>query len=359
MRELSLLKLALLAATLPTAASRDGHVITDAPRRLANRHHSGHIRSPVSSDGAHQHGADRRTACIILMTKNEWPTLRSWVLHHGDLVGFENLHVIDNSDEASSVEYIQRARDKYGISVTYSKRGMEEKDEELTSTALGMQPQCDFIFKLDTDEFLGVHQQAENTLRVDGNAFHAELRRLPMDGRKYLITYRKELLKQRVCRDNALATDFGPIKVVGPYDSNPKMFYPARSVVSIDTGSHTGMTTVDGLVKTNMAILHLHNKCYEVYMKNIKEILLSRDQISANQTDKENFDALDRQKDRFTVWCGMKSCHKAREYHAYLKDPEGHRRDYVAGAAGGGEPQHALTALRDRVGQLQLKYGDV
>jgi hypothetical protein len=293
------------------------------------------------------------------MTKNEWPTLRSWVLHHGDLVGFENLHVIDNSDEADSVEYIRRCIAKYGIAVNFSKKGMEDKDEELTSTALGMRSHCDFIFKLDTDEFLGVYKKADSTLRVDGAAFHAELRRLPLDGRKYLITYRKELLKQRACRDNALATGYEAIKAVGPYDPNPKIFYPARSVVSIDTGSHVGETTVDGVVMTAMAILHLHNKCYDVYMKNVREILLSRGQILANQTDKENFDALDRQKERFTVWCGIKSCHKAREYHAFLQGPEAHRRDYVASAAAGGDPQHAFPGLRDRVRRLQLKYGDM
>jgi hypothetical protein len=249
--------------------------------------------------------------------------------------------------------------------VTFSKKSMAEKEKEITDVALSMRSQCDFIFKLDTDEFLGVYHETGDTLRVDGNAFHAELRRLPMDGRKYLIMYRKELLKQCVCGDNALAIEYNPIKIILPHDysmtgeSWPKLFYPSRSLVTIDTGSHFGQTTVDGILMTKMAILHLHNKCYDVYMKNLREILLSRREISASQTDQQNFEALDRKKDLFEDSCGMPSCHKAKEYHSYLRDSEGHRRDFLASAAVGGDPKHYFTALRDRVLKLQVKYGDM
>jgi hypothetical protein len=65
--------LAVAAMTLPR-----GDTVKDDPRGAT------HLRPTC----------DRRTACAILMTKNEWPTLRSWVLHHGDLLGFENVHII-------------------------------------------------------------------------------------------------------------------------------------------------------------------------------------------------------------------------------------------------------------------------
>ena len=35
--------------------------------------------------------AGRKTLKILLMTKDEWPLLRSWVLYHADLVGGSNL----------------------------------------------------------------------------------------------------------------------------------------------------------------------------------------------------------------------------------------------------------------------------
>lgn len=299
-------------------------------------------------------------ACIILVTKNEWPTLRSWILHHGDLVGFKNIHVLDNSDETASVAYLQQAARDYGVRVTRSKNDMSHKGREVTSTAVAMRSDCDFIFKLDTDEFLAVYRKADNAVLVDQGSFWDEVRGLPLDGRKFSIPYRRDLQKQVVCGDTALATNYDPVMEVPPELESPKLFYPARTVVLIDAGTHFGQTTVPGTIRTNLTILHLHNKCYEVYMKHMKAVLASRGEISESQTRQQQFEALDRKKDLFLHRCGMKSCHKAREYHAFLRDPVKHRQEYLDSAAGGGNASDAVFAgLRDRVMSLKQQYGDV
>lgn len=49
-----------------------------------------HWLSKGIAEGRRSH-AGRKTLKILLMTKDEWPLLRSWVLYHADLVGGSNL----------------------------------------------------------------------------------------------------------------------------------------------------------------------------------------------------------------------------------------------------------------------------
>ena len=115
MRRISLKAAVLAAALLSVVSSTFGQALSEihARRRHAHRYRVGQEPRNHQDTTATIHP---RKACAILMTKNEWPTLRSWVLHHGDLLGFENVHVIDNSDDARAADYLHRAIANYGIS---------------------------------------------------------------------------------------------------------------------------------------------------------------------------------------------------------------------------------------------------
>lgn len=147
---------------------------------------------------------------MIVITRNEWTLIRSSVLHHGDLVGFQNVHIIDNSDDIAT-DFLEKAASKFGISVTFSSIGLsDEKAHESTAAMLSKRHLCDFFFNLDTDEFLAVHSEATNTVSVDKNTFEQSLKRLTVDGHKYEISRRAEVMVQETCEDPVLATNFHP-----------------------------------------------------------------------------------------------------------------------------------------------------
>ena len=175
---------------------------------------------------------------------------------------------------------------------------------------------------------------------------------LPVDGRKYIIPYKKSLLRQATCEDPALTTSYSP-----PVLSHDlKHFYPSQYVQEIDAGTHGGRTVVDGSINTSVAILHLHEKCYDTYMKNMKEALVSLEVISSTISDAQNLEALEKIKDKFQGGCGMIICHKAAEYYWYLKNPAKFKEGFAAKTAF--EAEDTYTALRDRVLRLGVKYGD-
>jgi hypothetical protein len=41
------------------------------------------------------------------MTKNEIHLIQSWIEYHGEIFGYENLHIIDDSDDHRVLQYYQ------------------------------------------------------------------------------------------------------------------------------------------------------------------------------------------------------------------------------------------------------------
>ena len=42
---------------------------------------------------------------IVLITKNERYLIRQWIEYHGSIFGYENLHIIDDSDDPVVLKY--------------------------------------------------------------------------------------------------------------------------------------------------------------------------------------------------------------------------------------------------------------
>jgi hypothetical protein len=284
-------------------------------------------------------------------------------MHHGDLLGFENIHIIDDSDDVLAVEYLRRSSSKYGISVDFTKAGMLQLEDKMTEVALDMRSRCDFIFKLDTDEFLGVHNGDGHPAQVDQPSFRAALSVLSSNAEKFKIPFSQLAGRQMTCGDPALATTFDGIRTDGP----PKHFYNSKLLTKIDLGTHRGGTTTSSVIHTSrFLIMHFQLKCHEVYVRNLKEALISQQVLPGNATDSEHLAALVKIKNKFTKGCGMSNCHKASAYYQYLLNPEEVRRQHSDQAPAGvlstglqDRPVGVLfTGLRDRMQKLMLKYAD-
>ena len=298
----------------------------------------------------HRNPEDVPTACVIIITRNEWPLIRPSVLHHGDLVGFENVHVIDNSDDPIVIDFLEKAASTYDISVTFSSTGLGNLGDEITTAMLSRRHLCDFFFKLDTDEFLAVHNNATNTALVDKITFQKSLKKLPVDGQKYEISHRVEVMVQKTCEDPTLAITFYPLDRSGHMG---KFFFLSTSLLMIDLGAHKGR--IDPALNqtyahaTDIMLLHFHNKCYDTYIRNMKEALASQGIFSLSNNSDEIKAALEQYKDKFLISCSMMNCHKMVDLYSYLNDPVGHSNRYKELSINPMEGVMTITGLRKKV----------
>ena len=95
---------------------------------------------------------------LILLTKDEWPMLKSWVLYHGNLVGYNNLYIISGCTESKPLQFLaQIKRIHPTINILYTQAGLDKLNKYIQSLFTQLRYTTDLITKLDTDEFLSLY----------------------------------------------------------------------------------------------------------------------------------------------------------------------------------------------------------
>lgn len=72
---------------------------------------------------------------VIVITRNEWPMIKSWVLYHSKIFGPRNVYVISGCSDPRSIHFLQHAHSSMGVHVSFSKANLNELREELQSLA--------------------------------------------------------------------------------------------------------------------------------------------------------------------------------------------------------------------------------
>ena len=88
------------------------------------------------------------------MTKDEEDLIEDWIVYHGTLFGYHNLYIIDNYSSKNVTECIYRRYQIVGLNVIYTKTDLNKRQDFITQCMLERAKECDFMIKLDTDEFL-------------------------------------------------------------------------------------------------------------------------------------------------------------------------------------------------------------
>lgn len=143
---------------------------------------------------------DSAVVKLIMMTMDEWPLLKSWVLvslrcalccdlmlqfsvlrqchnilmltfcdsfcsqYHGHLLGFENLYILDSSTDTGCISFLRYARDSLGVNVLFTDANLNQLESIMTKIGKDIGGSSDLILKLDTDKFLAIHDNSTNTL---------------------------------------------------------------------------------------------------------------------------------------------------------------------------------------------------
>jgi hypothetical protein len=258
---------------------------------------------------------------IILITKNEKSLIKPWIKYHGNIFGYDNLHIIDDSDDADILNYYD-SLNNLGIHFYQENNNLNTVEYRFNEIMKSLKDKCDFIIKLDTDEFIGAYNQAEDTISVDQSDIYDILDSLDTsNGLKYKSSYTIISIPNNL-QDNIInCTTFKK-----PCYTEYKTFFNSKTFLYCDLGSHNGQVigpySSEEFNKTNLAIIHYHFCDYETYLHNCKKAIISHQFIEEN-------DSIEKQIDKLQSGKILISTHKAAFYFQYLTNPN-HKQEYYS-----------------------------
>jgi len=295
--------------------------------------------------------SDSAVLKLILMTMNEWPLVKSWVLYHGHLIGFENLYIIDSSTETRIVAFLRYARDHLGVNVIFGDVNLNEITKVMTEVGMSIGGSSDIFIKMDTDEFLMIYDEGNKTLSTSVSNYLADFATnenhpLRLKQHSCVGYVQNSAPSIEVCEKDIYA---GPEKFpLGEVERAAGWWKAvhASNSFSLDSGSEVNLGGhavhndnvgySEGF--TNFAVAHFHYRCVEIEMENSKRAIERHDWIAPLDTDEVIIDKLFKKlgcKRDFPCGREKRFCRKledsfakGRELLKFLRCPDIYRNNY-------------------------------
>jgi len=305
---------------------------------------------------------------VLLMTKDEWPLIKSWVFYHAKMFGFNNLYIIDASENHECITFLTDVRANYGVNVIFSASNLNEVIKDINYVMTEISAASDLMIKIDTDEFLAVLPDTEPCSKyLANNTLHNDCFLTPfgvleyiqeelsqnMDGSLLKIGYlSNSISKQSICESidrGDIQSLYGNIPFMMPAPTLFKTVFDSRTYREVDLGSHGGLAwqpfnnlEEHPYLMTKLGIIHVHSTCYEDEMENNAKAVTSHAYVSPEDTDLERIEKLYKMIDsppchagpaeccaslRMNVPC-FSSCHKVVGYLNHLVCPEEDKQKY-------------------------------
>jgi len=93
---------------------------------------------------------------FVAMMKDEWPLMKDWVYYNGELLGFDNLYILDGSTDPQCISFLVYARDHLGVNVIFTPANLNQLANEMSFVGKRLSGSSDFIMKVDADEFIAL-----------------------------------------------------------------------------------------------------------------------------------------------------------------------------------------------------------
>ncbi|MBB3102457.1 glycosyltransferase family 2 protein [Azomonas macrocytogenes] len=207
-----------------------------------------------------------RIACLM-MQKNEIDLLEKWIIHHGDIFGFENLYIFDNGSTDEKIKIISNEFTKKGVNFFFdfnTPTDFENKGKIIGRKIIELdsKEKYDFFIPLDCDEFVGV-LNANGEYSCQREDIDKEL--------AYHIKSEDVLLFKWQCFNSPINKNSFQIQ------STRKCFFRSKTFDSMDVGFHWGKSRLSGGEHhTSLIQFHFHNKPFEILREHAKEKLKLR-----------------------------------------------------------------------------------
>jgi len=276
-----------------------------------------------------------------MMTMNEWPLLKHWVLYHGHLLGFEHLYIVDSSTNPKCISFLRYARDVLGANVIFSDADLNELEGVLTRIGGHASGSSDFIIKMDTDEFLTVYDQVNKNLTTSISTYLSgfttnERHDLHRPGPTRVSFVQGSFPSKDICDKNIYSTpELFPLRDLQPADWF-KAVFNSRVPFRINLGGHAHNPGRDFPGDTCFGILHFHARCVEIEAENCKRVLERHHYIDPSDSPEQAKSKLvtllgcpyEDTCNTCTNPRGMNSVHKAVWYAMWLDCEERLREEY-------------------------------
>ena len=304
----------------------------------------------------HRGHSGQRTMKIILMTRDDWPLIRSWVLYHADVFGGENLYVLDGSSDERQLRFMRDATRLLGVHHFRTHANLNWIGSQIQAIAMNLTSSCDFITKMDTDEFIvtTAHDDAfsDASVHFEAGRVRNVLDALPIDGARYTFSFYANSFPDDECSldwDSALS-----IRYERPWRTTLKTLLVSRALAGIDLGNHVGQVrdppfNQSVLHPMDLGIAHHHFRCFSQFFKNTEKAMISLSYFVAEDTLEVKIDKLSKLDPS-----RINSGHKVIEFLQILKEgPEAAKARYNHRKFWPGHPDTRIfTGVRDRVLQL-------
>ena len=260
---------------------------------------------------------------IVLMTKNEIHLIKSWIQYHGEIFGYENLHIIDDSDDVDVLNYYKSINHLPINFYFNANQNLNNVTDSINNIMTSEKNNCDFLIKLDTDEFIGVYNNVIDDVSIDKEIIRKSFNKLQINGYKYKCSY-----TLNTCPMDSRTNPLDYIYFSKPQLTTFKTFFYSKTYLYCDIGSHYGTLISpyeqhDIHNETDICIIHYHSQSVNQYINNCKKCVISHNYISIN-------DDLNTRINKLTILSktNIHSIHKVRVYLHYLTDPKKHEDDY-------------------------------
>ena len=195
------------------------------------------------------------------MVKDECDIIKDWIIYHGSIFGFQNLHIIDNYSTDGTYEIIQSFKH-----LIYSYRFPDYKKKGIYMTEL-IRTHCknEFAIPLDIDEFIVLFDKNNGTIRAKKEEILDCFSRLP-PYRLYKMDYINSHTNKS---ENIRDTTHGEYHSLGNVS---KVFFHTH--LFHDTLDHGNHFMSDDYRVSEICLIHFHTRNLNQIQKKIRNNII-------------------------------------------------------------------------------------
>lgn len=237
-------------------------------------------------------------------------------------MGFENLYILDGSNDPRCISFLVFARDNLGVNVIFTPANLNQLAGELSLVGRGVAGSADVIMKMDADEYLAFYED-DQKCRDPGAIVNASCPLSPYAASSFLRNHKNHLAtigKDLAPKIGALSMGYSSFSVpdretcenqkgdksIGLMKFGGVSHFPggtvktvmdARLLTKIDLGGHepyyqkpfnNNLTKI----KTPVGILHTHFRCLATEVANCAKAMVSHGYLNAADSPKQHLQDL-------------------------------------------------------------------
>ena len=193
-------------------------------------------------------------AQIFSFQQDEDHLVFDWAIYHGDIFGFENIHIIDHKSGDSYKSKLKKLSE-LGIKIYPFDGPFIEKRNALSDIMLKYVGKCHYLIPLDADEF--IVNRLQN--RIECRDVQSGLCQASKKAKNKMHMFKPMCALDNKCHDPLIDNNF--FRFINSLDAKvgmSKTFYPANIFLKTDQGNHHGSTSSYNNVYcfTDLALIH-------------------------------------------------------------------------------------------------------